>query len=179
LAITREKKTELLEEYTKHVQGASALIFTNYRGLNVAQSRSLRAKLNESGVTYMVTKNSLLKLALENSELPAPEAMLTGPNAIAFIGEDIGQGVTALLNWIKAERVELEINGALLGDSVMDGKSAEALADLPTKEQVLAMVLGAINAPASSLARILAAPSSSLARVINAHVEKLSESEAA
>ncbi len=178
MAITREKKTELLEEYTKQVKGASALVFTNYRGLDVAKSRALRAKLSESGITYMVTKNSLLSLALKNCDLPAPKELLSGPNAVAFVGEDIGRGVTVLLNWMKAEKA-LEINGALLGHSVVDAKGAEALADLPTKEQMLATVLGAINAPASALARILAAPSSSLARVINAHVEKETASEAA
>jgi large subunit ribosomal protein L10 len=117
-------------------------------------------------------------LALKNCDLPAPKELLSGPNAVAFVGEDIGRGVTALLNWMKAEKA-LEINGALLGHSVVDAKGAEALADLPTKEQMLATVLGAINAPASALARILVAPSSSLARVINAHVEKETASEAA
>lgn len=178
MAITREKKAELLEEYTKHVKGASALVFTNYRGLDVSKMRALRAKLSESGITYMVTKNTLLGLALTGNDLPAPDQLLSGPNAVAFIGEDVGSGVTALLNWIKAEKV-LEISGALMGQSVMDAQSAEALADLPSKTQVLAMVLGAINAPGGSLARMLAAPGASLARVINAYVEKQNGGEAA
>jgi large subunit ribosomal protein L10 len=85
--------------------------------------------------------------------------------------EDIGRSVKSILDWIKAEKIG-EVSGALLGNSVLDAKNAEALAELPSKEQVLAQVLGAINAPASSLARLLNAPSASLARVINAHVEK-------
>jgi large subunit ribosomal protein L10 len=178
LAITREKKTELLEEYTKQVKGASALVFTNYRGLNVGKMRALRAKLSESGITYMVTKNTLLGLALKSNDLPAPDELLSGPNAVAFVGEDVGSGVTALLNWIKAEKV-LEISGALLGQSVLNAQNAEALAELPSKAQVLAMVLGAINGPGGALARILAAPGAGLARVINAHVEKQSSSGAA
>jgi large subunit ribosomal protein L10 len=103
---------------------------------------------------------------------------LAGPNAVAFVGEDIGRSVKSLLDWMKVEKMG-EVSGALLGNSVLDAKNAEALADLPTKEQLLAQVLGAINAPASSLARLLTAPSASLVRVINAHVEQQQSGEAA
>lgn len=178
MAITREKKAELLSQYKEHIQGSSALVFTNFRGLSVPQLASLRAKLGENSTRYVVVKNSILGIALEESGLPAPDQLLAGPNAVAFIGEDIGRGMKGLLDWIKAEKVG-EISGALLGASVLDATNAEALADLPTKEQTLAMVLGAINAPASSLARMLNAPGASLARVINAHVEKQQGAEAA
>lgn len=171
LAIKRERKVELLELYREQVKNSTALIFTNYRGFSVANLQSLRVKLSETNTGFMVVKNSLLGIALKESDLPHPEELLSGPNAVAFVGEDIGRGVKGLLDWIKQEKIG-EVSGALLGQSVLDGKNAEALADLPTKEQVLAQVLGAINAPASSLARMLTAPSASLVRVINARVEQ-------
>jgi large subunit ribosomal protein L10 len=171
LAINRERKAELLDVYRERVQKSSALVFTNYRGLTVANLQSLRAKLSETGTEFMVVKNSLLGIALKENGLPQPESLLSGPNAVAFVGEDIGRGVKGLLDWIKAERLG-EVNGALMGQAVFDAQGAEALADLPTKEQILAQVLGAINAPASNLARILSAPSASLVRVINARVEQ-------
>ena len=171
MAIKRERKVELLDIYRNEVKKSSALIFTNYRGLSVANLRSLRAKLAETDTNFMVVKNSILGIALQENEMPAPETLLSGPNAVVFVGEDIGRGVKGLLDWIKAERMG-EVSGALLGNSVLDAKGAESLADLPTKEQVLAQVLGAINAPASSLARMLTAPTSSLVRVINARVEQ-------
>lgn len=179
MAITREKKEELVALYKEKIDQASALVFTNYRGVTVPQIQSLRTKLNETGTSYMVVKNTLLSIALQESGHPAPEEMLTGPNAIAFLGEDIGQGVTALEDWIKAEGDKLEIVGAIMDESVLDSDRASALADLPTKEQTLSMVLGAISAPASSLVRLVNAPSSSLARVINAHAEAQKEDEAA
>lgn len=178
MAISREKKAELLAQYKEHIQHSSALVFTNFRGLSVAKLASLRAKLSEQNTGYIVVKNSIFGIALEQSGLPQPENLLVGPNAVAFIGEDIGRGMKGLLDWIKAEKVG-EISGALLGMSVLDATNAEALADLPTKEQTLAMVLGAINAPAGSLARMLNAPGASLARVINAHIEKQQGAEAA
>jgi large subunit ribosomal protein L10 len=177
LAIKRERKVELLDIYRNQVKQSTALIFTNYRGLSVANLRSLRVKLSETNNGFMVVKNSLLGIALKESDLPHPESLLTGPNAVVFVGEDIGRGVKSLLDWIKAEKIG-EVSGALLGNTVLDAKSAEALADLPTKEQVLAQVLGAVNAPASSLARMLTAPTASLVRVINARAEQ-QNSEAA
>jgi large subunit ribosomal protein L10 len=173
LAIKRERKVELLDIYRAEVRKSSALVFTNYRGMTVANLQSLRAKLSETNTGYMVVKNTLLGIALKENDRPEPESLLSGPNAVAFVGEDIGRGVKSILDWIKAEKLG-EVTGALLGNSVLDAKNAEALADLPTKEQVLAQVLGAINAPASSLARMLTAPSASLVRVINARVEQQS-----
>jgi len=171
LAIKREKKVELLELYRTQVKKSSALVFTNYRGFSVANLQSLRVRLGETNTGLMVVKNSLLGIALKENGLPHPESLLSGTNAVAFIGEDIGRSVKSLLDWMKAEKIG-ELNGAVLGQSVLAGKDAESLADLPTKEQVLAQVLGAINAPASSLARILTAPTASLVRVINARVEQ-------
>jgi large subunit ribosomal protein L10 len=173
LAIKRERKVELLDIYRAEVKKSSALVFTNYRGLSVANLRSLRVKLSETNTDFMVVKNTLLGIALKENGLPQPDSLLSGPNAVAFLGEDIGRGMKGLLDWIKAEKLG-EVSGALLGTSVLDAKNAEALADLPTKEQVLAKVLGAINAPASSLASILTAPSASLVRVLNARVEQQS-----
>lgn len=177
MAIKRERKVELLDIYRDQVKRSSALIFTNYRGLSVANLRSLRVKLNETNTQFMVVKNTLLGIALKENDLPHPDSLLSGPNAVVFVGEDIGRGVKSLLDWIKAEKIG-EVSGALLGNSVLDAKGAESLADLPTKEQVLAQVLGAVNAPASSLARMLTAPTASLVRVINARVEQ-QNSEAA
>lgn len=173
LAIKRERKVELLDIYRAEVKKSSALVFTNYRGFSVQNLQSLRVKLGETNTPFMVVKNTLLGIALKENGLPNPDSLLSGTNAVAFIGEDIGRGVKGILDWIKAEKIG-EVSGALLGNSVLDGKGAESLADLPTKEQVLAQVLGAVNAPASSLARMLTAPSASLVRVINARVEQQS-----
>lgn len=173
MAIKRERKVELLDLYREEVKKSSALVFTNYRGFSVQNLQSLRVKLGETNTDFMVVKNTLLGIALKENGLPHPDSLLAGPNAVAFIGEDIGRTVKSMMDWMKAEKIG-ELSGALLGSSVLDGKNAEALAELPTKEQVLAQVLGAINAPASTLARMLTAPSASLVRVINARVEQQS-----
>ncbi len=178
MPLTRDRKVELIESYKTALSESSAVIFTNYKGVSVARINSLRAKLKESNSSYVVVKNTLLGIAYEQLGRTVPTDLLDGQNAVAFIGEDIGKGVSALKDWIREAKL-VEISGAVLDDAILNAQQAEALSDLPTKEQVLASILGAINAPASNLARILNAPQSSLVRVINAYVEKQNGAEAA
>lgn len=178
MAITRQKKEELVARYREALEGSSAVVFTNYKGTNVAQLRSLRGKLKEHNTSCIVVKNTLFKIALGETGFAQPDELLNSTNAIIFVSEDIGKSVTALKEWIKDAKI-LEIRGAILQKSLLTAEQAEALSDLPTKEQTLAMVLGAINAPASTLVRMINAPGASLARVINAYVEKQQEADAA
>jgi large subunit ribosomal protein L10 len=171
LAINREKKVELVARYKDLIDKSSALVFTNFKGTSVQQLRSLRVKLHDTNTDYVVVKNKLLALALKESGRVVPEQLLKGTNGVAFLGEDIGKSTGAINDWIKGAKV-LEITGALLESSVVDAKGAAGLSDLPTKEQTRAMLLGAISAPARSLAQVINAPGSSLARVVNAHAEK-------
>ncbi|MBK8049444.1 MAG: 50S ribosomal protein L10 [Anaerolineales bacterium] len=174
MAINREKKKELVAQYKELIANSSALVFTNYKGTKVSQLRSLRVKLNDTNTQYVVVKNTLLGIALKESNRVVPENLLTGTNGVAFLGEDIGKSMTALNDWIKSAKV-LEVTGALLETSVIEGKGAAALADLPTKEQVRAQLLGVISGPARSLVQIINAPGASLARVINAHADAQKE----
>ena len=174
MPITRAKKEELLSQYKEKIANASAIVFTHYRGSSVKQQRSLRAKLKDFGAEYLIVKNSILGIALKEVRGIDADALTSGPNGVVFVGEDIAKGVTALKDWIKAEKI-IEITGAVLESSILNAESADKLSDLPTKEQVRAQLLGMLVSPASSLARIINAPAGGLARVINAHVEKQKE----
>ncbi len=178
MAISRQKKEELVALYQKQIENATAMVFTDFRGVTVPQVQSLRAKLRENGAQYMIVKNTLFGRALDNAGRPRPDEFLDGPNAIVFLDEDvIGKGVTALKDWIKAEKV-VEINGGIIEESILDAKDAAALANLPTKEQTLAAILGVVSAPSRQLVRMINAPASSLARVISARVEQMQEEAA-
>lgn len=174
MAISRQKKEELVAQYKELIANSSALVFTNYQGTTVSQIRSLRTRLKETNSTYTVVKNTLLALALRESDRVTPDALLKGANAVVFCGEDIAKSVTTLKAWIK-EAKAVEITGALLESSVLDSAGAELLSDLPTKDQTRAMLLGVLSAPARQLVQIVNAPGSSLARVLNAHIEKQQE----
>jgi large subunit ribosomal protein L10 len=171
-------KVKLVERYKDQLTESTAVVFTNYKGASVAQVNALRAKLKQTGATYMVVKNGLLGIAFDQAGRSRPEHLLEGPNAVAFMGEDIGKGVTALKDWIRDAKI-VEITGAVVEATVLDARQAEALSDLPTKEQTLAAILGTIQAPAATLVRMMNAPASSLVRVLNAYVEKRQETESA
>ena len=177
LAITRKKKEELVATYKEQIANSSAIVFTDFRGISVSQVQSLRAKLGENDAQYMVVKNSLFELALSETGENGLTEKLGGPNGVLFLSEDIGKGVTALKDWIKSAQV-VTITGGLLEGSLLNQTQAEALADLPTKEETLSMILGAISAPSGKLVRTINAPAASLARVINARVEKMKEEAA-
>jgi large subunit ribosomal protein L10 len=174
LAISRAKKEELVAQYKEMIENSPALVFTNYRGISVPQIQSLRSKLSDTDATYVVVKNSLLGLALEQSGFEVDEALLEGPNAVIFTGEDIGRSVTALNDWIKAEKI-VEVSGAFMDGTTLNADAATKLSDLPTKEQTLAMILGTISAPARDTVGVINAPGASLVRVLNAYVEKQQE----
>jgi large subunit ribosomal protein L10 len=177
LAINREKKEELVQIYKEQIARSSVLIFTDYRGATVAQVNALRSRLRANDTTYMVAKNTLIRIALEQSgrELEY-DGLLDGPNAVAFVGEDIGKGVKALKDWIRETGGELvTIKGAILERDVLNASRTEALSELPTREQMLAKLLGTINAPASQLVRVINEPGASLARVLKAHADKQQE----
>ena len=177
MAITRKKKEELVARYKELIENSAAIVFTDYRGVTVPQIQSLRTALQEADSSYLVVKNTLLNIALNESDQEVPEELLAGPNAVLFSGEDVGRSVTALKKWIKQEKV-IEIKGALMEGAILDATAAEALADLPTKEQLLGMILSTINGPARELVGVINAPAASLVRVINAHIEKQQEEAA-
>lgn len=177
MAISRQKKEELVAKYKEHIGHSSAMVFTDFRGISVTQVQSLRAKLSENDADYVVVKNTLFELALSESGQDGMSDKMAGPNAVLFLKEDIGKGVTALKDWIKSAQI-VAITGGLLEGSPLNATQAEALADLPTKEQTLSMILGAISAPSGKLVRTINAPAASLARVINARVEKMKEEAA-
>ncbi|RME61820.1 MAG: 50S ribosomal protein L10 [Caldilineae bacterium] len=176
MAITRQQKEELVKLYTEKLQAASAVVFTDYRGATAQQMNALRDKLRAADSTYMVVKNTLLRLALEQSGRHLDlDGLMEGPNAVAFIGEDIGKGVKALKDWIKQEGDLVAIKGAILDQDVLNASQAEALSELPTREEMLAKLLATIIAPASQLVRTINEPGASLARVLQARVDAQQE----
>jgi large subunit ribosomal protein L10 len=164
LAITKEKKQELLEGYVDSLNGSDAVVLVQSRGLTVAEVTELRNKIRETGGKYSVVKNTLFRLALEQAGKPVPDHV-EGPIAAMFCPEDIAPTVKALTEFAKelGER-EFEIVGGIVGTSVVDGKGAEALASMPTRDTLLAQILRTINAPGTQTAGVLA---SSIRQVLN------------
>lgn len=178
MAITKERKQELVAQYADLLERSQALIVTDYQGLNVAQITHLRGQIREANGAYFVTKNTLIHLVMERKGLSPPQEWLEGPTAISFCFDEVPAIAKAIADYAEESEV-LKIKGALLGDRVVDGKAVKVLANLPPTEILQAQVLGVLTAPMSGLVGALSGVLAGLVGVFDARREQLGEAEAA
>ncbi|MGQ9459140.1 MAG: 50S ribosomal protein L10 [Anaerolineae bacterium] len=171
MPLTREQKEERLHEYAGALERAAGVVFTDYRGLQVKDLEGLRRQLREANASYEVIKNTLFRLALERAGKPAPQWLLQGPLGAAF-AEDPVAASKVLTKFARDTKI-LQIRGALLGDRFVDAAGVETLSQLPSREELLAQVVGALQAPISGLVNVLAGPLRGLMNVLNARAEQL------
>ena len=171
MAITRKQKEKMVADYIEKMSHSQALILTDYRGLTVSSMTELRHRLLESDGRYQVVKNTLFKLALEETGLPVPVEELEGPVAVGYCLGEAPPVAKALMDFGKETGI-LQIKGAILGTNLLDAEGVKGLADLPPREVLLAQLLGAVQGPMSSLASTLAAPLRELAQILHARSEQ-------
>ncbi|WP_336249374.1 50S ribosomal protein L10 [Stomatohabitans albus] len=135
------QKTAVVAQVRKDVQAATAVVMTEYRGLTVQQIGELRNKLRDAGARYVVAKNTLIRIAMKEEGHEVPDETLSGPTALAYIGEDIASAAKALRAFAKTND-NLVIKGALLDGQFMGAEDAEKLADLESAEELLASFAG-------------------------------------
>lgn len=141
----RAQKTAVVERVRDDLAGTTATVLTEYRGLSVKKLADLRAKLRESGATYTVAKNTLVRLAAKDLGYDVPDSVLSGPTALAFVGEDIAGTAKALRAFAK-DNPALVIKGAVLDGQFLDADEAGKLADLESQEELLSSFAGMFEA---------------------------------
>ena len=164
---TKAFKSEKIDEIKSKVEKAQVAILTEYKGYSVDEITRLRRTLQKGGGDYMVTKNTLAKLAIKGTEYEILADMLKGPVAIAFGYEDQVSPAKAVSNFIK-ESIKCVILGGALDGKLLSAKEAEDLAKLPSKEELYAKILGSINSPASGIANSINAVMAQLTRAMAA-----------
>lgn len=172
MPLTREEKQQMVQQYADLFSQAMALVWVDYRGLSVSQVNKLRDGVRPHNSRFLVVKNTLADIALKQAGLPMPGDMLNGPTAVVVCSDDLASTVKVLKDEAEESKV-LSIKGAILGDHVLTAAEAEKLADLPSREVLLAQVVGAIQAPLSGLATVLSAPLRGLATVLKAHADQM------
>lgn len=165
MAITKQRKDELVAEYTDLIGRSQALILTEYRGLTMPDLNQLRSRLRPVGGAFHVTKNTLFQLALEKAGYPVSAELFTGPVAVGFCFEDPSAVAKTLVN-ARRDLEMLVIKGGLMRDLVLSADQVQALADLPPREVVLAQLLGSLQGPLAALAGLLTAPLRELTYVL-------------
>ena len=175
MAITKDKKKQMVADYVDRMSNSQALILTDYRGLTVADLTELRRKLREDNGTFQIVKNTLFKLALDRAEIPIPPEQLDGTIAVGYCREEVPPVAKTLTDFAKKSSA-LKIRGAILGTDFVDVSRVQNLADLPPREILLAGLLGSIQGPMSSLASTIAAPLRELVQVLQARSDQDTES---
>jgi large subunit ribosomal protein L10 len=165
----RAEKVAVVTEVGERLDGAEAAVLTEYRGLDVAALAELRNALRDAGGTYKIYKNTLVRLAARERGLDIDD-LLTGPTAIAFVDGDVAGVAKALRDYAKGNP-SLVVKGGLLGDSVLGAAEVTALADLPSRDQLLAEIAGLFAAPMQQMASLLDAVPRSFAYALNALIE--------
>lgn len=173
MPLTREQKEERLQEYVEALERAEAVVFTDYRGLRVKDLEGLRQQLREANASYEVVKNTLFRLAVERMGKEPPQDLLQGPLAVAFAQDPVA-AAKVLTKFARDSKV-LQVRGALLGNRFVDAAGVETLSQLPSREELVAQVVGALQAPIYGLVNVLAGPLRGLVNVLNARAEQLKE----
>lgn len=146
-----ETKKVIVEEIADKLKAAKTTVVVDYRGLNVSEVTELRKQLREAGIEFKVYKNSLTRRAAEASELAGLNDALTGPNAIAFSNEDV-VAPAKILNDFAKKHEALEIKAGVIEGNVASLEDIKALAELPSREGLLSMLLSVLQAPIRNLA---------------------------
>ncbi|MBM3618274.1 MAG: 50S ribosomal protein L10 [Alphaproteobacteria bacterium] len=167
----KAKKKELIDSMNASFGEAGIVIVSHYKGLTVAQADELRGKVRAAGATYKVTKNRLTKLALAGTSYEQLGELFTGPTAVAYANDDPVSVSKALTEFAKKNEAFVILGGAL-GSTALKPKDIEALATLPSLDEVRAKLVGLLNAPATRIAGVLQAPGGQVARVIGAHARQ-------
>jgi large subunit ribosomal protein L10 len=171
LALTRERKEELVSEYKEILSQNKAIILTHYQGLTVPQMEALRAQLRETGGSYQVVKNTLVKMAFEEVDLPQPEGSFDGPTAIGATSEDLPGLAKAIVDLSK--EVDLfEVKSAIIDGELFEAAEIIRLAELPALPVLRAQLLGVIQTPAQNIASVLAGSMRQVVNVLNAYSEQ-------
>lgn len=171
----QQYKIDKVAEIEEHVQASAGLYVVAYNGLTVKQSQELRHALREAGAEMKVYKNNLVRLALKNQEQPEIDDMLAGPLAYVFYQEEPVSSAKVLKEFSQKAKGVLEVKGGISEGKAITAEDAAAMADLPTKDQLLGQLAGLINGFARDIAVCVNGVSSGLARTI----QQISEQKAA
>lgn len=146
-----ETKKVQVEEIAEKFKAAASIVVVDYRGLTVGQVTELRKQLREAGVEFKVYKNTLSRRASEIAGLEGINEFLTGPNAIAFSNEDV-VAPAKIINEFAKKNEALEIKAGIIEGTVASVEDVKALAELPSREGLLSMLLSVLQAPVRNFA---------------------------
>ena len=169
-------KIEAVAELDKQFEGVSDYIFASYRGMTVEQLFSLRRQLRKENAEFKVVKNNFAKIVFRNKKADGLDSYFVGPTAVALAHKESGPVAKILVEFAK-EVPTLEVKGGYIGGAAFDSKQVEAYSKLPTKGELLSMLMGTLNAPAQNMVYALNGVAIKLVRTLVAYGEKKASGE--
>jgi large subunit ribosomal protein L10 len=180
LAISRKRKEDLVAQYTELIQESEAIIVAEYKGMSVKSMEGLRQKVRASDGTFHVTKNTLLQYALEQTDTPVPVELLQGQVAAGFAAKGNVAGLAKTLVDYAKEDNHLAVKGGIMGAEILTAEQIDALAKLPSLDELRAQIIGLVSAPARNIASTVASGVRQVVNVFDAYArQEEAETEAA
>ena len=152
--VIRPEKVAMIAELKKTMASAKGVVLTDYRGIKVAQDTKLRRKMREAGVEYSVIKNNMASIAAKEAGIEGLDGYLKGPLAMVSSDKDPVVAAKLISEFIKENRI-MEIKGGLVEGKVIDAEGVKSLANLPSREVLLARLLGSMQSPITGFVTVL------------------------
>ena len=171
--MNRQEKAELIETLQTTLNASSTVVVTHQVGMTVAESSDLRAKMREAGAGFKVTKNRIAKLALKGTRFEELEPLFAGPTAIGTSNDPVA-AAKILVDYAKGNNKVTIVGGSMDGKT-LDKAGVEALAKMPSLDELRGKLVGLLKAPAAKVARVTQAPAGKVARVIQARADELQQ----
>ena len=149
-----ELKQPIVAEISENIKGAQSVVLVDYRGLTVEQDTRLRKELREAGIVYKVYKNTMMNFAFKGTEFEALAEYLEGPSAVAISTTDATAPARIICKFAK-EAKALEVKGGVVEGVAYDAKGITAIAEIPSREELLSKLLGSIQSPITNFARVM------------------------
>ena len=166
----RSQKADAVATLNATFNEVGVVVITRNLGMSVAQTTALRVKMREAGASFKVSKNSLAKLAIADTNYAGIGDLFTGPVALATSVDPVAAAKIAV-EFAKTND-KLEIVGGAMGSQVLDANGIKALASMPSLNELRATLIGLVQAPATKIAQVVTAPAGKLARVFGAYATK-------
>ena len=149
-----ELKQPIVEEISANIKDAQSVVVVDYRGLTVEQDTQLRKAMREAGITYKVYKNTMMNFAFKGTEFESLAPVLEGPSAIAISKDDATAPARVIAKFAK-DAPALEIKAGVVEGTFYDASGMQAVATIPSRDELLSKLLGSLQSPITNLARVL------------------------
>ncbi len=171
--MSREKKVQIIDSLEQLFSRCNIAVLTDYRGISATEMTDLRRQLREAGIEYRVVKNTLARFAAQRVGREELAGFFEGPVAIAFGYDDITEPAKALAEYIETSKASMSIRGGFLPDRLLTSEDIATLSKVPSREVLLAQVVGGVQSPISALVSHLTAPMSRIIGVLQSRIQQM------